>query len=420
MTEACICTIGDEILIGQIVDSNSAYISRELNKIGIKVSGIVSIGDDFSVIINTISNLIEKHQIVIVTGGLGPTKDDITKKALYHISDSDKMVYSAKQLSIIEDICNRRGIEVSQLNREQSLVPDKAIVLLNRLGTAPGMMFKVGGNKLLFSLPGVPYEMEAIMPQIEDIITKECKPDFIYHKTLVTYGLTESVLATILDEWENSIPKEIKLAYLPNPAFGIKLRLSVYNGDKESSIKRIDSLAGELKEILGDIVYGEDNDNLERVIFKVFKKGERTLSFAESCTGGRLSSLITSIPGSSSIYKGGVNTYSNESKISLLSVKKETIEEFGAVSRECAQEMAISAKSLFKSDYSLATTGIAGPTGGSVDKPVGTVWIAIAGNNEVYSRKFIATGDRQRNIIRFASEALNYLRIVYYKENQSI
>jgi nicotinamide-nucleotide amidase len=413
MVEACICTIGDEILIGQIVDSNSAYIARELNGIGVKVNSIISIGDDFELIFETLKETLQKYNLIIITGGLGPTKDDITKKVISLLTGDLEMVYDTVQLDLIEKICLRRGIALSGLNRDQALVPISCTVLPNYRGTAPGMFFKPKEypNKLLFSLPGVPYEMEALMESVCNTILKEYKPENIFHKTIATYGMAESSLADYLDKWESSLPHDVKLAYLPNPATGIKLRLSIYSGEKESSVKKVEILSAELKELLGEIVYGEGSDTLESVVYDILKDNKLTLSIAESCTGGRISGMITSIPGSSEIFMGGVVAYSNNSKIDILGVNGETIEQFGAVSRECAEEMASGIRNLLNSDYSLAVTGITGPSGGTPNKPTGTVWVAVSSKKGVISESIIFAGDRERNTVRFASFALNKLRL---------
>ncbi len=413
MFEACICTIGDEILIGQIVDTNSAYISKELNSIGIKVDKIISIGDDFDLIQYTLNEAIQRYQLIIVTGGLGPTKDDITKRAISLLSGDTEMVYDHLQLDLIKEMCIKRGIPLSDLNRDQALIPSSCISLQNYRGTAPGMFLKPKEypDKLLFSLPGVPYEMEALMESVCNIILREFKPGNIFHKTLATYGVAESTLAEFLDKWESSLPNDVKLAYLPNPATGIRLRLSIYTGDRESSVKKVESLSAELKALLGDIVYGEGRDTLESVISDTLKQRGLTLSLAESCTGGKVASMITSIPGASEIFRGGVVAYSNDSKIDILGVKRETIEQFGAVSRECSEEMATGVLHLLNSDYSVAVSGITGPSGGTPLKPTGTVWVSVATKVGVFSDSIILTGDRERNIIRFASFALNRLRV---------
>ncbi len=419
MIEACICTIGDEILIGQIVDTNSAFISKELNSIGIKINSIISIGDDHNQIISILRDLTDKFGIVIVTGGLGPTKDDITKKALAQLTGAKEFIFSQEQYSYIEEIFSKRGMAVSPLNRDQAMVPDSCRVIPNKKGTAPGMVFNINrGNKsLLFSLPGVPYEMEYLLPSVIEVINNEFVLESIAHKTIATFGIPESTLSDFLNDWEDNLPKDIKLAYLPNPALGIRLRLSVYNGSREESSKRINLFAEELKSLLTtDIYYGEDSDTLESVVSKRLRESGKKITFAESCTGGRLTSLITSIPGSSQIFNGGIVCYSNDIKVSALGVKEETLKNHGAVSKECAQEMAEGAKNIFGSDYAVATTGIAGPTGGTNEKPVGTIWIAIAGPYKIHSIEARFFGDRERNIIRFSSEALNFVRKILEKE----
>ncbi len=415
MINATICTIGDEILIGQILDTNSAYIASLLNNHGIRVIRKISIGDTFETIVSTLREAINNSQLVITTGGLGPTKDDITKKALSFITSSKSFHYNQQQLDYILEICSRRGVELSDLNRDQALVPDNCTVITNRAGTAPGMVFRddnPGGKTLIISLPGVPYEMEAMMPEVLRTISEELQPGSIIHKTVVTYGMPESVLAKHLEDWENSLPQEIKLAYLPNPSIGIRLRLSVYDSTEKDAIDLINTYSNQLKHFLGDLCYGEGEDTLEQVVSQKILSQNRTLSVAESCTGGSLSSRIVSLAGSSQLYKGGVVAYSNQAKIDILGVDPLIIEKYGAVSRECAEQMALTVKKRYDTYYSVATTGIAGPGGGTADKPVGTVWIAVAAGNSVYSKQSVATGDRQRNIIRFSSEALNFLRLL--------
>ncbi|OFX77451.1 MAG: hypothetical protein A2X19_04955 [Bacteroidetes bacterium GWE2_39_28] len=411
---AAICTIGDEILIGQIVDTNSAYISRELNGIGVRVTTKISIGDNFDDILKSLRICISENDLVVVTGGLGPTKDDITKKVLSVLTKSQSFYYHDEQLEFIKMICNKRGLEVSDLNRDQALVPNNCIVIPNKMGTAPGMVFDLGegsNKKMLVSLPGVPYEMEGMMPYVNNLISKKLSPGYIHHKTIVTYGIAEASLAKMLEEWEDNLDKDVKLAYLPNPAIGIRLRLSVYNRERESSIKIVDRYLTELKSKLGSLVYGEGEDTLETLIFSILKNKGKRLAIAESCTGGTIMSRLVSIPGSSEIICGGVITYSNESKINLLKVQPETLDKYGAVSRECAQEMALGVKELYNADYAIATTGIAGPGGGTDMKPVGSVWVSVAGDFGIDSSYKVFTGDRTRNITRFSSEALNFLRI---------
>ena len=410
MLTASVCTIGDEILIGQIVDTNSAYISKELNSIGIKVNFMLSVPDEEEQIVNYLNLSLSRSDIVIVTGGLGPTKDDITKNALATLSGSSRLLYNEDQLSIIRSICHKRGIELSDLYRDQALVPEQCEVLTNNMGTAPGILLRKDG-KLLFSLPGVPYEMANLMKKVTGEIIKTKDIEDIYHKTLITFGIPESSLAKMIAGWEENLPLEIKLAYLPDPLTGVKLRLSKYGGNINDSKKAINEHFAALKEMLGNAVYGEDNENLESVIFRFLKSKSATLSTAESCTGGKIASMITSVPGSSSIFAGGIIAYSNEVKIKTLGVDPAILAESGAVSEECVRAMAQGAREIFNTTYAVATSGIAGPDGGSVEKPSGTVWIAVAGPDFTVAKKAVFNGDRLRNIDRFSSETLNFLRL---------
>lgn len=410
MLTASVCTIGDEILIGQIVDTNSAYISKELNSIGIKVNFMLSVPDEEEQIVNYLNLSLSRSDIVIVTGGLGPTKDDITKNALATLSGSSRLVYNEDQLTFIRSICLKRGIELSDLNRDQSLVPEQCEVLTNSMGTAPGILLRKDG-KLLFSLPGVPYEMANLMKKVTGEIIKTKGIEDIYHKTVITFGIPESSLAKKIAGWEDNLPIDIKLAYLPDPLTGVKLRLSKYGGNINDSKKAIEAHFATLKEILGNAVYGEDNQTLESVVFSFLKSKSATLSTAESCTGGKIASMITSVPGSSSVFAGGIIAYSNEVKIKTLGVNPAILSESGAVSEECVRAMAQGARKIFNTTYAVATSGIAGPDGGSEEKPSGTVWIAVAGPDFLVAKKAIFGGDRLRNIDRFSSETLNFLRL---------
>lgn len=410
MLTASVCTIGDEILIGQIVDTNSAYISKELNSIGIKVNFMLSVPDEEEQIVNYLNLSLSRSDIVIVTGGLGPTKDDITKNALATLSGSSRLVYNEDQLTFIRSICLKRGIELSDLNRDQSLVPEQCEVLTNSMGTAPGILLRKDG-KLLFSLPGVPYEMANLMKKVTGEIIKTKGIEDIYHKTVITFGIPESSLAKKIAGWEDNLPIDIKLAYLPDPLTGVKLRLSKYGGNINDSKKAIEAHFATLKEILGNAVYGEDNQTLESVVFSFLKSKSATLSTAESCTGGKIASMITSVPGSSSVFAGGIIAYSNEVKIKTLGVDPAILSESGAVSEECVRAMAQGARKIFNTTYAVATSGIAGPDGGSEEKPSGTVWIAVAGPDFLVAKKAIFGGDRLRNIDRFSSETLNFLRL---------
>lgn len=422
--EACICTIGDEILIGQIVDTNSAFISSRLNEAGIKVASMVSIGDDFDQIIENLTRISRDFNVIIITGGLGPTKDDITKKALARFTGCNEYTTNSNQLEIIERIFEKRGMAVTQTNRDQAIVPANCVVIPNEKGTAPAMVFNIDSSTLLFSLPGVPYEMEALLPSVIDIINQNFSPRNICHRTVCTYGIPESTLSDMLTTWESSLPSGIKLAYLPNPATGIRLRLSTYNGDKNANLKLMDTCIQTLKEVLAPgIIYSEQDDNLESVVSRLLESSGMTVSVAESCTGGKISSVLVSKPGASNYYKGGIVTYSNDTKISILNVAPQTIENHGAVSLECASQMAEGCRLLFGTDIAISTTGIAGPGGGTDSKPVGSIWIAVSVRGKVKCTQSLFFGDRERNIIRFTSEALNFLRkelILIIDNNQLI
>lgn len=415
MTTASICTIGDEILIGQIVDTNSSHISRALNSLGIRVTRMLSIGDDHDIIIEGLKSELEKNDIVIVTGGLGPTKDDITKQALAELSGTDTFKTDDRQLEIIHRILSSRGIDILDINIAQASVPETCEVIPNRLGTAPVMVFRFpeerfGHKTTLYSLPGVPFEALGALDDIKEDIRNHFDISDIYHKTVMTFGIPESSLSKMLDEWEDALPEDMHLAYLPNPLTGVRLRLSIYGGDRAEEEARIETQLSQLKEILGDALYSDEDDSLERCIGKMLASAGKTVSVAESCTGGLISSLFTSIPGSSEYYLGSVTSYANSVKSGVLGVPEEIIRENGAVSEECVKAMAEGVRRITGSDFSVATSGIAGPGGGSEEKPVGLVWIAVSSQMGTEACRMVFKGDRKRNIDRFAANALNLLR----------
>lgn len=413
-TTASICTIGDEILIGQIIDTNSSHISQALNSLGIKVDRMVSIGDDHDRIISSLREELQNNDIVIVTGGLGPTKDDITKKALASLSGTDKYRTDERQLEIIHRILSARGLDVLDINLAQASVPDTCEVIPNRYGTAPIMVFRFhedcGRISTLYSLPGVPFEAIGAIPDVLDDIKAHYPLTDIYHKTVMTFGIAESALAKLIEEWEDNLPSDMHLAYLPNPLTGVRLRLSIYGGIREEEEARIDAAISGLREILGDAMYSEQEDTLQDCIGRVLTACGKTVSAAESCTGGTISELLTSVAGSSAYYLGSVTSYANSVKSGVLGVAPEIIERYGAVSSECVAAMAEGVRKLTGSDFSVATSGIAGPGGGSEEKPVGTVWIGISSQNSTETMKLQFKGDRKRNIERFAAYALDLLR----------
>lgn len=415
MTTASICTIGDEILIGQIVDTNSAHISRALNDLGIRVSEMVSTGDRLADIISTLENGLRKNDIVIVTGGLGPTKDDITKKALAMLSEAECWKRNPEQLEIIHRILSARGLDVLEINLAQADVPDTCTVIPNRLGTAPIMAFdfpeeRFGHKATLYSLPGVPFEaLGALNDVMADIRSKFSVSD-IYHKTVMTFGIAESALSEMISEWEDNLPEDMHLAYLPNPLTGVRLRLSIYGGERQAQEERIKERIEALKGIIGDAMYSDEDDTLETCIAKLLKGTGKTVSTAESCTGGSIAALLTSVAGSSEYFLGSVVSYANSVKSGVLGVDEKIIEEHGAVSSECVAAMAEGVRKLTGSDFSIATSGIAGPGGGSDAKPVGLVWIGVSSHKSTETFSMVFKGDRKRNIERFAANALNILR----------
>ena len=410
MTRACICTIGDEILIGQIVDTNSSHIARELNSCGVKVAGMLSIGDVYDSIISSLEAELSRNDIVIVTGGLGPTKDDITKKALAELSGAQAWKEDEQQLAIIHRILHSRGLDVLDINRAQALVPETCEVIPNQLGTAPIMVFRFASERFghaatLYALPGVPFEaLGALNDVINDICAHYDLPK-ITHRTIMTYGIAESALAKRIEEWEDALPQDIHLAYLPNALTGVRLRLSAY-GEGLTQQERIEAEIAQLKGIIGDVIYSYEDDTLENCIGKLLKQHGKTISTAESCTGGLVASMITSVPGSSEYYLGSVVSYANSVKQEVLGVPAEIIREFGAVSSECVGAMAEGVRKLTGTDFSVATSGIAGPGGGSAEKPVGLVWIGVSSQSGTQTYKLNFNSDRKRNIERFASSAL--------------
>lgn len=414
MTGASICTIGDEILIGQITDTNSAHISRALNSLGIKVSKMVSIGDDHNLIVESLKKELQENEIVITTGGLGPTKDDITKKALAELSESTSYKTDQRQLEIVHRILSARGLDILDINLAQADVPENCEVIPNRLGTAPVMVFRFpeerfGHKATLYSLPGVPFEAIGALDDILNDIKEHYFLSDIYHRTVMTYGIAESALAEMIADWEDNLPADMHLAYLPNALTGVRLRLSIYGGMREDQEARIENELKGLHAILGDIIYSDKDDTLESAIGEILKATGKTLSTAESCTGGMISSLVTSVPGSSEYFLGSVTSYANSVKENVLGVPSKIIEEYGAVSSECVSAMAEGVRRLTGSDYSVATSGIAGPGGGSDQKPVGAVWIGVSSHmgTETFSLRF--NSDRKRNIERFSSSALHIL-----------
>lgn len=414
MYKAAICTIGDEILIGQIVDTNSAQIARELGSIGIRVNEMASIGDNREDIHDKIVDYIRKYDIVITTGGLGPTKDDITKTILAEISNSKGYVIHDEQAEIIEKRLKSRGLDILDINKAQASVPDTCEVICNRFGTAPIMVFNIkpelyDHSCCLISMPGVPYEMKNALPDVMEYIVKHFHTGKISHRNIMTYGIAESALAKKIEQWENNLPPYIHLAYLPNLLSGVKLRLSIYNEEIDGLDAILNNEIQKLKALIGEYIYSEEEDSLEHVLGQLLKKNNLTLSVAESCTGGEISHLITTVPGSSAYYLGSVTSYAVKIKESVLSVPESIIEQNGVVSAEVAASMAEGVRRLMGSDYSVSTTGFSGPGGGDERYPEGTVWVGISSKYGTETMKFEYHNDRKRNIERFAASALYFL-----------
>jgi len=406
--KAEIITIGDELLIGQVIDSNSAWIASRLTDNGIKVVRITSIGDTREEIFDALQDAEKRARIIIMTGGLGPTADDITKPALCEYFNT-KLVFSEKTLAQITKLFEKRNFPMTESNRMQAMLPESAIHLNNSQGTAKGMWFEKD-DKVFVSLPGVPFEMKALID--EEVLPKlkaELSIPAIYKRTVMTHGLGESFLAERISNWEKSLPASIKLAYLPQPGI-VRMRLSA-SGDDMAQIKiLVDQEIDKLCALIPELVFGFDEAALEKIIGELLLQKEKNLSLAESCTGGYLAHLISAVPGCSAYFEGSVTAYSYELKESLLGVSHASLIEYGAVSEEVVCQMAEGARKHLKTDYALATSGIAGPDGGTDEKPVGTVWIAVAGPKGSKAKLLRLGEHRFRNIRISALSALNLLR----------
>ena len=408
-----IITIGDELLIGQIVDTNSAWIGQQMNQVGFKVHQITSVSDNREHILSALAEASQRVQMVLITGGLGPTKDDITKKTLAEYFGTG-FVFSQEAYEDVEYLFKIRGREVTPLNRLQAEVPSNCTVLRNRVGTAPGMWFEENGV-VYASMPGVPHEMKYLMEnEVLPRLKSKFKTPFILHRTLLTQGIGESFLAEKIADFEDQLPPHIRLAYLP-AAGSVRLRLSGW-GEEAFIRSEMSRLVAELQDQVKEYLYGFDEDSIAGVLGDLLRKNGLTISTAESCTGGNIAHLLTSIPGSSSWYMGSTITYSYESKTELLGVPKEVIEKHGAVSEEVVTSMVNNAKKLLGTSCAVATSGIAGPGGGTPDKPVGTVWIAVSSPRQTIAKK-VLLGDNRLRTIQVASEtALNMLRKLLISE----
>jgi len=407
--KAEIISIGDELLIGQVVNTNASWMASELNKSGIRVVHIATISDQEKAIRKALDDALERADIVLITGGLGPTKDDITKLTLARYFGTG-MVFHKPTYEKVKGFFDSMNISMTDLNRKQAEIPENCIPLENNNGTAPGMWFEKN-EKIIVSMPGVPFEMKPIMTdRVIPKLREKFKLGSIIHKTIMTTGMGESFMSEIIKEWENSLPEYIKLAYLPQPGI-VRLRLTALGKDKTMLQQEVEKYCRELNKYIPDLIYGYDEAMPEEVVGKLLVERKQTVSTAESCTGGYLAHLITSVPGSSAYYTGSVVSYANEVKKIELGVNSRDLLKHGAVSQTVVEQMALGIKKKLKTDYALAVSGIAGPDGGTKEKPVGTVWIAVATPKNVHSKLFHFGEHRGRNIRRSALAALNMLRL---------
>lgn len=419
MVRVELITVGDELLIGQVVDTNSAWLGQELGRIGAQVDRIVSVHDAAEEIKTAVEEAFGRADVVIMTGGLGPTKDDITKRTLAECFGM-QLVRDEAVYEHVRQMTAERGMAFNALNQDQALVPDGCRVLPNRVGTAPGMMFvrkdREDGERYLFSLPGVPFEMKTLVTeQVIPILREHFALRSVVHRTMMTFGMAESALATTIAPWEEALPEWLHLAYLPNPR-GIRLRLSAYDVEQSVAEEEMAQQFDRLRDYIAPYMLGYEPASVESAVADLLLEREETLAVAESCTGGAISARITAIAGASEYYLGGVTSYSNAAKVNLLGVAAEDIEQWGAVSEPVARQMAVGAVMRFGADYAVSTTGVAGPGGGTPEKPVGTVWMAVAwrtteGTVETEARCMRFSELREQNIERAATHALNMLRL---------
>ncbi len=404
-----IITIGDEILIGQIVDTNSAWMANILHEHGIEVKQITSISDDKKHIVEALDQAFLRADILLMTGGLGPTKDDITKETLCEYFD-DSLEFRPEVLAQVEALFQSYGVPMPPVNRMQAEVPSKSVTLMNKKGTAPGMWFNKG-NKVLVSMPGVPYEMKYLVEhEVLPRIKKQFDTPELVYQTVLTQGIGESSLMEILGGWENTVLSAgLKLAWLP-AAGKVRLRVSGKGSSRMSLEAKISEYVNQLPALIPEHYVGFDTVELEIIVGKLLLEKGCTLSTAESCTGGYIAHLITSVPGSSAYFEGSVVTYSNRIKETTLGVHWESLKKHGAVSKQVVEEMAVGVRKKMKTSFSVATSGVAGPDGGTKSKPVGTIWIAVSGPNGVVSEKFQFGNDREKNILRSAQAALRMLQ----------
>ncbi len=406
--QAQVITIGDEILIGQIIDSNSAWIGEQLNLQGIKIKNILSISDDRDAIIDALKMACEEVDLILITGGLGPTKDDITKFAIAEFLEDD-LVYDQNTFDRITKLFARFGRKTTDAHKAQCYMPSKAKLLINKMGTAPGMLFEYR-DTIIVSMPGVPYEMKYLMTnEVLPYLRAKGSDIHIKHKTIRTAGEGESRIAKHIEDIVTEFPDYLKIAYLPSLGT-VRLRISGEHQDAALLESSIEQYRLKLIQRLGDLVFGYDKDLLQDAILKLANHKSQKIATAESCTGGMIASRLTSVSGSSSYFQGSIIAYSNDIKRNLLDVKSETLSSYGAVSENTVIEMVSGALKLLNVDVAVAVSGIAGPTGGTNDKPVGTIWIAVGNQNETKTLRLNLSKDRQKNVEYTTHAAMNMLR----------
>lgn len=409
-----VLTIGDEILYGQILDTNTKWISRELDDIGIKVRRKISIGDKKQEILDALDECLRRSDIVLITGGLGPTKDDITKKTLAEYFDME-LELEPSALEDVQDIFNRFGKELTEINRQQAFLPTGSKKIKNERGTAPGMWFEQG-KKVVISMPGVPFEMEAMMAKtVLPRLKKHFTLPVIVHKVIKTIGIGESWLAEEIGQWEDNLPEHLALAYLPGKG-QVRLRLTGVGSQREALESEMEQEMAKVLPAIKKYVFGFGDIQIEDAVGEMLKSRQLTIATAESCTGGYLAHRLTAVPGSSEYYWGSVVSYHNDIKKNVLDVDAKTLETHGAVSEETASEMAVNIRKKLNTNVGISTTGVAGPDGGTEEKPVGTVWIAISFGKQVVTRKIQLPGTRILNIEYTAIHALNFLRQTLEKQ----
>ena len=400
-----IITIGDEILIGQTVDSNAAVIGARLSELGFEIRQISSISDQADEIKRSLNEALQRSELVVITGGLGPTSDDITKKTLNEYFGG-KLVVNPVVLEDIQRLLKNRKVPMNPMNTAQAFVPDNCTVIPNSLGTAPGMLFEKEG-RVVISLPGVPYEMKGLMEgKVTELLEKRFSTPDIVHRMIMTTGYPESYLAALIADWEKALPNFLHLAYLPSPGI-VKLRITGKGRSREVLDFAINKEIEQLKNIIPMAIFSLENISLEEQIGNLLRQKGLTIASAESCTGGNIASLLTSVPGSSDYFTGSIIAYAYQIKRDFLGVPQQVLNEHGAVSREVVEIMALNLRNKFNTDLAIAVSGIAGPGGGTPDKPVGTVWIAVADRTHIVSKKFLFGNLRELNIIRASMAALN-------------